>query len=94
MVTRRIKLHSTRNRPCAWKQLDVELLTALLTGDLLPALPVRRLLNQPRFQMPIARISTISAACGVSWYNPPLLEIVAQEIVPRMYDIFFLAALS
>jgi hypothetical protein len=34
-----------------------------------------------------ARTTIICADCVVSWHNPPLLEIVAQPIVPRVKNI-------
>jgi hypothetical protein len=34
--------------------------------------------------MEFTRTTTKRADCVVSWHNPPLLEIVAQPIVPRV----------
>jgi hypothetical protein len=59
-------------------------------GDLPPVFPVHRRFDEPRFQMPTARTTiTMRADCVVSWRNPPLLEIVAYPIVPRMQNISF-----
>jgi hypothetical protein len=77
-------LRAARNRKCASKPLGVELLVVLLAADLPPALPVRRRLDEPRFQMRKARATTIRADRMVCWHNPPLIEIVAQPIVPRV----------
>jgi hypothetical protein len=70
------------------------LMVVLLAGDLPPALPVHRRLDEPRFQMPISRTIIICADCVVCWHNPVLLEIVAYPIVPRVQNIFFLIAIS
>jgi hypothetical protein len=87
-------LLAARNRKCVGKPLAVELFVVLLAGDLSPVLPVRRRLDEPRFQMFTARTIAIRADCVVSWHNPPLLEIVANPIVPRVRNIFFLVAVS
>jgi hypothetical protein len=44
--------------------------------------------------MRTARTITMCPDCVVSWDNPPLLEIVAQSIVPRVRNSFFLHAIS
>jgi hypothetical protein len=44
-------LLAARNRKCAGKPVAVQLLVVLLAGNLLPVLPVRRSLNEPRFQL-------------------------------------------
>jgi hypothetical protein len=84
-------LPAARSRKCASKPLAVELPIALLASDRPLVLLVRRGLNEPRCQMMIAWIPTISADCQVTWYNPPLLEIVAQPVVPRVWNFFRMA---
>jgi hypothetical protein len=85
----KVALPAARNRKRASQQLVGELLVVLLAGDLPPALPVHRRLDQPRFQMPTARRTIIiQANCVVRWHNPPLLEIVAHPIAPRVRNIF------
>jgi hypothetical protein len=44
-------LPATRHRKCASKKLAVELFAVLAVVRLPPALPVRRRLDEPRFQM-------------------------------------------
>jgi hypothetical protein len=80
-------LPATRNGKCAKKPLAVEQLVVLLAGDI----PVRRRLDEPRFPMRIARTLFIRADCVVCWHNPPLLEIIAHPIVPRVRNIFIAA---
>jgi hypothetical protein len=63
-------------------------LVVLLAGDRPPSLPVRQRLHEPRFQMLMAWTTAIRADCVMSWHNPPLLEIVAYSIVPRVRNIF------
>jgi hypothetical protein len=87
-------LLAIRNRKCSSQKAAVELLIVLLAGDLSPALPVFRHFDEPRFQMSTARTITIRADCVVSWHNPPLLEIIAYPIVPRVRNIFFFLAKS
>jgi hypothetical protein len=86
-------LSTARNRKCGSKPAAVELLIVLL-ARWLPVLPIRRHLDELRFQMPIARIIPPHADCVVRWHDPPLLEIVADPIVPRVRNIFFLPAKS
>jgi hypothetical protein len=87
-------LPTTRNRKCTTKIQAVELLDALLVGDPPPALPFGRRLDEPWSQMISARSTPIRADCIVRWHNPPLLEIVAPLIVPRVQNIFIVTAIS
>jgi hypothetical protein len=57
-------LLAARNRKRARKIGAVELLV-VLAGDLPPALPVRRRLDEPRFQMILARSPRDRADCVV-----------------------------
>jgi hypothetical protein len=51
-------LLAARNRKRASRTRSVDLLAVLIAGDLPPVLPVRRCLDEPRFQMCPARTST------------------------------------
>jgi hypothetical protein len=62
----------------------VQLFVVLFAGDHPPALPIRRRLNKPQFQMTMA---TICADCVMRWRNPPLLEIDARQNVARVRNI-------
>jgi hypothetical protein len=87
-------LSAARNRKCGGKSAAVQLSVVLLAGDLPPALPVRRRLVEPRFQMRTARTTSIRVDCAVRWCNPPLLEIAADSIVSRVRNIFLLLDIS
>jgi hypothetical protein len=86
-------LPAARNRKYGSKQAAGEFPVVLLTGNLLPVLPVNQCLDKPRFQIS-AGITIIRAECVVRWKNLPLLEIRADPIVPRIRNIFFLHAIS
>jgi hypothetical protein len=72
----------------------IEFLIVLIAGNLLPVHPVRRRLDEPRFQMVITRTTTMRPDCVVSWHNPLFLEVVAYPIVSRMRNIEFRIAIS
>jgi hypothetical protein len=80
-------LSTARNRKCASKIWAVELLVVLLAGDLPPTLPVRRRLDQARFQMIIAPRTIIGADCVACWANSPLLDLIANPIVPCVRNL-------
>jgi hypothetical protein len=89
-----VALPVARNRKYATKMTAVQLLIGLLTGDLQSVLLVGRHLDEPRFQMRMAWIHKIRADRVVHSHNPLLFEIVALSIVPRMRNLFSLAAIS
>jgi hypothetical protein len=63
------ELPAARNRECASKQGAIELIVVLLAGDLLPALPINRSLDEQRSQMATARTVNTRADCVVCWHN-------------------------
>jgi hypothetical protein len=87
-------LPAAGQRKCASKPTAVEPVVVLIASDLPPALSVRRRFDELQFQMRPARITAKHAHCVVSWHNPSLLETVAYPIVPGVWDIFFLQAIS
>jgi hypothetical protein len=79
-------LRGPRNRKCACKSPAVELLVALLAANLLPTLPVRQCLDEPRFQMRSTGTTTIRADCVVCWHNRLLFETIAQPVILRVLN--------
>jgi hypothetical protein len=58
------------NLKCASEPLAIESLVILLAGDLSPALPIRRRLDEPRFQMGTAQRTTVRR---IVWYVGTIL---------------------
>jgi hypothetical protein len=85
---------ATRDRKCACKPVSVELIVALLAGEIPSLLPVRRCLDEPRFQMRIAQTSVIRVDCVVRWHDSPFQEVAPHPIVPGVRNIFPVAAKS
>jgi hypothetical protein len=79
------------NRKSSDEWPAIELMVVLPTVDLSPSYAIDRCLDKPRFQMSLAW--TTRTDCVVYQDNPPLLEIVAHPIVPRVWNVFFLCAI-
>jgi hypothetical protein len=60
-------LAASHNQKCACKIYAIELVVFLIAGDLPPALPVHRRLDEPGFQMRITRSAIMYADSAMSW---------------------------
>jgi hypothetical protein len=89
MFTSGIKQQATRNRKCTSQIYVIELIVVLFAGDFPPTLTIHRRLDEPRFQVSAAWITTIRADYGVRRHNPFLIEIVARPIAPRVRNILW-----
>jgi hypothetical protein len=85
-------LPGARKRKCASRFAAVGLLVIVLMGDPAPAVPIRRRLDEPRFQMPTGWITSMRADCSVCSHNPLFLKLGAKRIVPCVGNSFFLFA--